>query len=144
MPSMSYSVNNEDISLERLNGETIILNFKSGAYYSSQGSGSDLFWLISNKVPINNWRQILENYYIFDGNQRDGIQEFIEEALAEELIREMYNSEAITILLPDDVKRIYWTIPKLLKYNDIQHLLLVDPIHDSSLQGWPNLEENEK
>jgi hypothetical protein len=143
MLSVSYSINNEDVSLERLNGETIILNFKTGAYYSCQGTGSDLFWMISNKVSIGSWRQILENYYLFSDDVSDGIVEFIQEALKEKIIHELNNSEVTEISLPDDLKRAHWTTPNLLKYNDVQHLLLVDPIHDSSLQGWPNLEENE-
>lgn len=141
---MSYSINNEGISLERLNGETIILNFITGAYYSSLGTGSDLLWLISNKVPRSDWRQILETQYVFDSDGKDGIEEFIQDAFSEGLILELIDTETKPILLPDDYMRKYWTAPSLLKYDDIQHLLLVDPIHDSSLQGWPNLDENEK
>jgi hypothetical protein len=139
-----YSVNNEEISLERLNGETIILNFKTGAYYSTLGAGSDLFWLISNKVPSSEWVQILETYWSFAPDESNGIEEFINEAISEGLILESNEGDIKSILLPNDFKRINWSTPKLLKFNDIQHLLLVDPIHDSSLQGWPNLEENER
>jgi hypothetical protein len=144
MIPMVFSVNNEDISLERLNGETIILNFKTGAYYSTLGAGSDLFWLVSNKVPRREWVQILETYWSSIPDENNGIKEFIEEAISEGLILESNEGEIKPILLPNDFKRNNWSTPKLLKFNDIQHLLLVDPIHDSSLQGWPNLEENER
>ena len=121
------------------------MNFRTGAYYSTLGTGSDLFWLISHKIPRKDWRQVLEAQYLFNSHENDGIEEFVQDAVAEGLILELIEvEESKSILLPEDLIRINWVAPRLLKYNDIQHLLLVDPIHDSSLKGWPNLEENEE
>lgn len=144
MWSINYAINNDGIVIERLNGETIILNFKSGTYYSSQGPGSDLIWLISNKISKDSWKQILEQHYIFNINQKDGIEEFLQVALKENLIYEIENLDSKIAELPLDCERSHWVMPALEKHEEIEHLLLVDPIHDSAIEGWPNLDENEK
>jgi hypothetical protein len=44
--------------------------------------------------------------------------------------------------LPDDFVRNSWNSPTLKVYKDFQDLLLVDPIHDTSLTGWPELKND--
>jgi len=46
--------------------------------------------------------------------------------------------------LPEDYDHASWSRPVLQAFTDLQDLLTVDPIHDSSLEGWPQLKDHEK
>jgi hypothetical protein len=41
------------------------------------------------------------------------------------------------VSVPNDTSRATWDKPELFTHNEIHGLLLVDPIHDSTDEGWP-------
>ena len=66
----------------------------------------------------------------------------IEECLKENIVLLVNSKLEGMSELPDDFTRNGWNTPTLKIYKDFQDLLLVDPIHDSSLTGWPELKND--
>jgi hypothetical protein len=70
------------------------------------------------------------------------IDEFVSKLISENIILETTETKFETVVLPEDYQRVEWATPVLLVFNDLADLLLIDPIHDTSLDGWP-MKKNE-
>jgi hypothetical protein len=142
--NINYLLNSSEISLERLNGEVVIISFNSGNYYSCVGSAADILSLVSKEVDRTLWKEIICNKYKINDLPDSEIDLFIDDCLKENIVV-LSNSKLEGISdLPDDFNRNEWNTPILKIYKDFQDLLLVDPIHDSSLTGWPELKNDNK
>ena len=138
----NYVLNSSEISLERLNGEVVIISFNSGNYYSCVGSAADILSLVSKEVDRTLWKDIICSKYKINDLPVVEVELFIEECLKENIVL-LVNSKLEGMSdLPDDFTRNGWNTPTLKIYTDFQDLRLVDPIHDSSLTGWPELKND--
>ena len=132
----NYEINVGQNAFERLDGEFVIISFLTGKYFTINTSGSDLISMITERIVSSNWKSILENHY---GNREfQGIEEFLEKCRAEGIVTiNCGMAEDRLIDLPPDCSRDSWISPKLNIFEDLSDLLLVDPIHESSTDGWP-------
>ena len=119
---IAYEICAGELEWERLNGEVIVISFKSGKYFSLSGAAADLWSLIVEIVPISDWHQVLAQEWSGIEIDQKEIDSFISQCLAEGLIRsvEATNTKSGPI--------------QLLKDFD---LIMVDPVHDASLINWP-------
>jgi len=140
--NLNYLLNSSEISLERLNGEVVIISFNSGNYYSCVGSAADILSLVSKEVDKTLWKEIICSKYKIDDLPVVEVDLFIDECLKENIIISVNSKLGGMSNLPDDFTRSSWNTPILKIYKDFQDLLLVDPIHDSSLTGWPELKDD--
>lgn len=140
--NLNYLLNSSEISLERLNGEVVIISFNSGNYYSCVGSAADILSLVSKEVDKTLWKEIICSKYKIDDLPVVEVDLFIDECLKENIIFSVNSKLDGMSNLPDDFTRSSWNTPILKIYKDFQDLLLVDPIHDSSLTGWPELKDD--
>ena len=140
--NLNYLLNSSEISLERLNGEVVIISFNTGNYYSCVGSAADILSLVSKEVDKTLWKEIICSKYKIDDLPVVEVDLFIDECLKENIIFSVNSKLDGMSNLPDDFTRSSWNTPILKIYKDFQDLLLVDPIHDSSLTGWPELKDD--
>jgi hypothetical protein len=138
----NYVLNSSEISLERLNGEVVIISFNSGNYYSCVGSAADILSLVSKEVDRTLWKDIICSKYKINDLPVVEVELFIEECLKENIVLLVDSKLEGMSDLPDDFTRNGWNTPTLKIYKDFQDLLLVDPIHDSSFTGWPELKND--
>jgi hypothetical protein len=131
--------------MERLDGETIVIDFESGRFYSFRESAADLLWLISLGIDFELFESVLQRYFsIQDINEltRD-VDSFIETILSLNLIEKIVvNSEIGSaglsdVELPEDYLRRDWVSPLLVSNDELSDLLKIDPIHDVTESGWP-------
>jgi hypothetical protein len=116
----TYLINTQKAIGETLEGEAIIINLETGSYYSMNPAGTALWNAISNRQPIT--------------LDAPGVLDFINLLVTEELILEdTRESPAPAVTITE--------LPTLEKYDDMQEMLLADPIHDVDTAGWPKLKE---
>ena len=143
--SQNLNLNLENTSWERIDGEIIVISYNTGKYYSVNKQGSDLLYLIEMKVKRELWFEILKlNFQNFAENTEttQKIDEFVEKCLNEKLlISGVTNIERVE--LPNDYTRDNWESPELRIFDDLTDILLIDPVHDTSLEGWPNLKNDD-
>jgi hypothetical protein len=140
----NYCLNSTSISIERLNGEIIMISFESGDYFSCFGVASDVLTLISRRVSTSQIKEVLLNKFGSEF-QVDQVNSFIQECLSQNIIVPNTNVTSLDTQLPDDYDKSRWNAPILEKFSEYNDLLLIDPIHDSSLEGWPNkLDQNKQ
>lgn len=122
---------------ERLDGEVIALDMSTGKYFSMSGSAADVWYLLPFKDDLSDLQ--LSLMVAFPGEvDFEGLTEFVSElkelglVLASQLNDEKENLPGI----PNDYARGSWLKPKIFSYDDLSDLILIDPVHDTSDQGW--------
>ena len=136
----NFSIKSNSVSLERLDGEVIIISFASGQFFSAKGSGADVLSLLKTGLPSRSILEILSAHYSNFEYEHSGLDTFISSLLAEGIIQETVETiDSDTFQLPNDLARSHWSKPELLIHDEIHGLLLVDPIHETNDEGWPKL-----
>ena len=133
-----FTINTSSVMFERLDGEVIIISNQSGKYYSLGYTASDIWHLIQTSISSSLWLKTLaDNYSEIPDSAEDEIIKFVDILLSEELIKSSEIASGGSQILPQDNLRGKWSAPELLIFEDLQDLLLVDPIHDTGEEGWP-------
>ena len=138
MSESDFVLNKPFVVAERLDGEVIAISNQSGKYFSLGNTSADIWFLLQNAIPRKTWLQILaSNYENVPESAEQEIQSFLSQILEEGLIKPEELRSKDEIDLPKDSARGQWIKPTLIVFDDLQDLLLVDPIHDTSEAGWP-------
>ena len=132
----NYGIDYDLVSIERLDGETIVIDFQNGIYFNVKESASDILFLISKKADRHSWNKILSSTFNHLVSEEE-INGFIQVLLENGIVYEIENYETEEVDLPNDYVRVSWTKPTLFRFDDMQELLMIDPIHDASVDGWP-------
>ena len=143
--SSNWRLREESISLERLDGETILINFDSGEYFSFRGSAADILWLIDMGVDRSHWSVILASAFpnlLFDHEIALQVEDFLQHLLEANVIIASSTGGIGDVTLPDDYKRDTWSRPTVDAINDLADLLVIDPIHDVGDDGWPHTQSH--
>jgi hypothetical protein len=134
-------INRSGISMERLGGEVVIISFETGKYFNTNGPAADLLYLIEKGIPQVKWESILANAFQNFHLNLGGIEKFLKQAFDERIIITGASHSKTDINLPSDYKRNTWSAPQLSVFDDLADLLLVDPIHETSTEGWPKTKD---
>ena len=134
------------VSMERLDGEAIVIDFESGRFYSFRESAADLLWLISLGIEFELFESVIRKY--FSVHESTDLGSFIETILSLNLIEaavlvdEIGSSPIANVELPEDYLRGDWVSPLLVSNDELADLLKIDPIHDVTESGWPESPRN--
>lgn len=147
-----FRINTPTISHETIDGETVIINLENGSYYSMDGIGAEIWSAIESGLSSNDIVEIFDKRY-------DGAGVYIENSI----IKLMTELQREGLIVPDikkgtgsseDINKQIETgdreekppfkAPILNKYNDMQDLLLLDPIHEVDESGWPTPKASEE
>lgn len=144
-----YKVRDPEVVHETIDGETVIVNLTSGNYYSLQGVGADIWALLCAGVAAGAIVESIERRYSGDPAEIEaGVGELIRQLVAEELVtadgEAPIDAVATEIAAAADGDRPPFAAPTLETHQDMQELLLLDPIHEVDQTGWPNAAESEE
>jgi Coenzyme PQQ synthesis protein D (PqqD) len=135
-----YRVNRPDVVMESFEGELVLVQMKSGNYYSLQGSAPLIWDLIDKGSSIEEIGDYLGACHAGDPEEfTRTAQNLVEELVVESLIVPLENAPSpASLKAPDPLKSDAPFVPPVLeRYTDMQELLLLDPIHDVDETGWP-------
>jgi len=135
-----WAVREDSVSMERLDGETILINFETGQYFSFRDSSADILWLVQSGVDPAHWPAVLaEAFEDLSWNEevQQSISQFLESLFELGVIAVGAGIDGPSVTLPDDYARTRWTAPSVFANDDLADLLVIDPIHDASEDGWP-------
>jgi hypothetical protein len=133
-----YVIVEKDIAHELIEGEAIIIHFSTGNYYSLNGIAAELWaWMEAGA----SYGEITSAFQNLSPEQMADIDSFLEGLMKEGLITAPDEKTLVkrkTDQLPAPGTRTF-SVPRFDKYNDMQNLLLSDPIHEVDDQrGWPH------
>jgi Coenzyme PQQ synthesis protein D (PqqD) len=134
-----YQVNKPDVVMESFEGELVLVQMKSGNYYSLQGSAPLIWEMIEQGRSVEDTGDYLVARHQGAEEVRRSVHDLVDELVAESLIVPAKNGSSTAVMeLPDTAESDTPFIPPVLeRYTDMQELLLLDPIHDVDQSGWP-------
>lgn len=140
-------VNSPTVVHEAIDGETIILNLDSGFYFSLVETGAKIWDLLASMNSADDIAKKMCLYYEGNDDEIDiTVHSFISELIAEGLIVSGQETatapscDASSVSQSDErTIKIEFMPPILNKYSDMQDLLLLDPIHEVDVDGWPTV-----
>ncbi len=138
-----FEINTPTVVSEIVDGEAVMINLDTGAYYSMNESGSRIWDALRERVDVEGMidriapGQAAERALI-----EDATREFIAKLAGENLIRLCAAARVGVASAPRvssaELEPAAFTPPSLEKYRDLEDLLLADPIHDVTEAGWPH------
>jgi hypothetical protein len=137
-----WRLRDESVSMERLDGETILINFDTGQYFSFTGPAADVLWLVEAGVDPSHWPAILVSAFAdlsWDDASDQQVADFLAGLENAGVIEESAGDGTSPVTLPDDYERGPWTPPAVQANDELADLLVIDPIHDASEDGWPQI-----
>jgi hypothetical protein len=117
-----------EVIFENFGDEMVIANLESGYFYSIEGSGADIWTAL---VAGCTGRQFAAASKAGESGGAE-IERFIAGLIEEGLL-----VETARPAMPDLPAVALFSTPAMQKFDDLQGLLLVDPIHEASPAGWP-------
>lgn len=135
----TYRLNEPKAVSETLDGEAIAINLETGSYYSMNPPGSAFWELILSGCSVRQIVDSAEQRYDADRETLGkSIGEFLQLLIHANLIVSSGEFEADKPIALHSSKEAY-VAPTIEQYDDMQEMLLADPIHDVEAAGWPHL-----
>lgn len=137
---------NPDIVHDEIDGEVILLDIEKGNYYQLKSEAVTVWGVITTQKisSVLTVANILAKSGKYSQEEIfNSISPFIMQLIMEDILLEVkhpkgHNDEAPKTSVKRGKKEDTFPTPILLKYTDMQSILLLDPIHDTDEEGWPN------
>jgi len=141
-----FEINTPQIVAESVDGEVIVVDLANGYYFSLSGTAA-FIWsrLAAARGSFSEIFEDLQSAYTGE-DMKSGLRSFLSQLEAENLIR----SAQAKAGLPPKVEKIFsdsrkpFSKPVIEKFTDMKEFLLVDPIHEVNMRGWPHRREDSR
>jgi hypothetical protein len=126
---------------QEIEGEAILIHFDSGCYYSANATGSMVLDLVAKGLGAGGIaEQLAEHFPGAAAEMRALVDTFLAEAQSEGLLvpgGAGQGDERSTANQAGPLVGGTFVAPRLERFDDLQDLLMLDPIHDVDEAGWP-------
>jgi hypothetical protein len=126
------------ITHEHLDDQVIMINLETGAYFALEATAADCWSALVGGAAFDDIvSYVVRRYDVDESSAARDVDVFIDALTAEGLVQ---RSTEPTIPLADDgtiTPRAAYRAPVIEKHDDLEELLLLDPIHDVGPEGWP-------
>lgn len=141
--TQALRINAPVVAFQEIEGEAILINFDSGCYYSANATGAFLLdRLQQGATPEQLGRGLAARWSLAEAEARESVERFLGQARDEGLVVSLDPAAVPPAGEPagrsggsDDPGP--FAAPLLEKFEDLQDLLMLDPIHDVDQAGWP-------
>ena len=137
----AFRLSAPSIISEVIDGEAIIIDMLSGAYFSTEGLGAVLWQVAISGRSRTTIVESVSAAYPDAATAGADTADFLEQLLSNDLIIEDAPAGAGEIGLPAWPAMAY-VPPQLQRHADMQDLIMLDPIHDVDAVGWPKRRED--
>jgi hypothetical protein len=123
---------------ETIDGETIIIDLSTGTYYSLRGSAPAVWAALVDGGDGEAIVGALERVYdAAPGAISAAVESFLQQLEAVQLIAPG-GDPAVPHDAADPAQRLPFEEPRLERYDDLQDVILLDPVHQVDDRGWPH------
>lgn len=135
-PDQRYAVAGNHILRRQFEDELTVINMDSGAYYSIGGSALAMWDLLElGASPDELTAHLTAQFDVGVNTAEQDVRRIVSILLADSLIL-VYQGEGLGSSAPAEPRRPY-EAPWVETFDDLQDLLLLDPVHDVSGGAWP-------
>jgi coenzyme PQQ synthesis protein D (PqqD) len=136
----AYRVNEPQVVHQTVDDETVIVDLGTGSYYSLRGSAQVIWSALERGLDGPGVLQEVGGR--FDGKADEiaaAVQAFVTTLADDRLIVPLENPSSSTPDGSHQGDRTAFETPVLERFDDLQDLILLDPVHEvSEEQGWPH------
>lgn len=138
---MQYKLNEPDASAEVFDGEVLVIHLGKGDYHSLRGAAVAMWRTLVAGYETGMSAAWLASHW---GRSEAEVQAEVETLAAElvekQLLRPADGAGAAGQMAPAWLAELptAYEAPKIETYSDMQDLLLIDPIHEVDVEGWPH------
>lgn len=123
---------------ETVDGETIVIDLETGTYYTLRGSAPAIWSALVAGASPDAIVQSLEHAYEAPPEQIAGaVRRFLDELERERLIAPTDEAGWMPPE-PQSAVPVAFPPPHVEKYEDLQDIILLDPVHMVDDRGWPH------
>lgn len=138
----TYNPKTSRIVFERFGEEIVVVNLKSGLYYSLNPTAS-VIWdcLVHGMRPGSIASRMAQSHGRDPEPLKQTVLDFVHRLAAEELITQDTGSAQGGEPSPPDFVATSdspYASPSFERFSDMQEMLLLDPIHEVDESGWPS------
>ncbi len=126
---------------DAIDGEVIVIDLTTGTYYSLRGSAAEM-WGVLQRSPgatRDDLAEALLAGYETNGHELDAVASFLDKLHEEGLVNVVEGTQATVAPAPRADAAGVFAAPVLEKFTDMQDLVLIDPVHEVTEAGWPNV-----
>jgi hypothetical protein len=132
-----YRLNTPKVISEVYEDEVVAINLETGTYFGMGGTAREVWGLIQGEVPVEGMVSYLAERYSKPSQEvAMDLASFTDSLIAHGLVAAAPSSGS-QAPAPRNDSAGSWEAPKLMVYDDMKDLLLLDPIHDVDETGWP-------
>ncbi len=136
-----WQVDPERVMSEILDGEAVIIDLASGRYHATAGVGATV-WQTISATPGVGLDQILATLGVRHTDVPDDAAEqvgrFLGQLVGAGIATEEPGAPGPEPVEPASGVVSAWSAPVLESHDDLEDLLLLDPVHEVSEVGWPH------
>lgn len=140
-PARRHALNQPPNVGEIIEGEVMVINLDSGVYYSITDAGAAAWPLLIAGAMAPRIGELLASRYEVDAAtvERD-LDAFIERLTGEQILRPWRDGDAVAGPLGgiDGVPAASYPGFGFERFEDMQALLVIDPVHEVGDFGWPS------
>ena len=136
MIESGYTIRPTGVAHETIDGETVIIDMREGAYYRLEGAASSAWQQLAEGAGEQGLCAAMSARFEVDSAAlREQVAEFLAALRNFDLI--VPNEVAGPVPVPDKLERA--AFPGLLvhRFTDLQELFWLDPVHEVDETGWP-------
>ena len=139
-----FRVNSPNVIHETIEDEVILIDLKTGTYYSLRDAGAVAWAAIERGVDAAGLAAVLEQRYAASADEiAAAVQRLLGDLEREGLVRQDVADDASSVPAGGETvsERVPFKPPVLEKHTDMQDLILIDPVHEVGAAGWPHPQE---
>jgi len=139
----SYRINEKNVAHEILEGEAILIQFETGHYYSLKDAAAQVWALLVAGATVG---EIIAAFQNATPEVAESIRVFLGRLAEEGILSPLGEGETgaraeAALPAPESVPFAPLVFEK---YQDMQQLLLSDPIHEVDDRGWPHTQPDSR
>ena len=137
-----WLIDQRTVQSEVLDGEAVIVDFTTGRYHAAAGVAATVWEAMKQGKEIDEiMSEVRSSYTDVPEDAESSVLAFIDSVVdaglakqADTEVSQTSASEQQTSTAPTP-----WIVPVLESHNDLADLMLIDPVHDVTARGWPNV-----
>jgi len=139
MADPCFRINSPTVVYERFDNELVAIHMGTGVYHSMAGVATEAFILLSEEATAVELAGALATRYAATPEQiLTALAPFLEQLQKEQLITPVeIPALRKPLRIAGDETGLPFVPPSLQAFNDLEGLLLLDPIHEVGDEGWP-------
>jgi hypothetical protein len=126
------------VTHERLDDEVIAIDLETGAYFALEGVAAECWSGIARGLSLEAVAAAITAQYDVDHETaRRDVDQFARQLAEERLVEPADAAPGAVGELPAGSSTKAYAAPSIEKFDDLQELLLLDPVHEVDEAGWP-------